>query len=91
MAALGRISTKVVEDIHVAVGSVAPVPFRLRETERVVKGNAIDQAIVSRARDVAIKEIHPIDDIRSTAVYRSAVVGNLVAEFLEGLRSSESA
>jgi putative cofactor-binding repeat protein len=28
-------------------------------------------------------ETHPIDDIRSTARYRAAVVGNLVNEFLE--------
>jgi putative cofactor-binding repeat protein len=32
-----------------------------------------------------VKEIRPIDDIRSTARYRAAVSGNLVAEFLEKL------
>jgi len=31
------------------------------------------------------QEISPIDDIRSTARYRTAVAGNLVADFLEKL------
>ena len=40
---------------------------------------------LSLARKTAIAEIRPIDDIRSTARYRAAVAGNLVAEFLESL------
>ena len=36
-------------------------------------------------RKTAVAEIRPIDDIRSTARYRAAVVGNLVAVFLERL------
>ena len=85
IAALGRIAGGVVEDVRIAAGSVAPVPMRLRETERALKGSAIDPALVSCAQRAAAGEIHPIDDIRSTAAYRSAVVGNLVAEFLHGL------
>ena len=85
IAALGRIAGGVVEDVRIAVGSVAPVPMRLRETERAVEGSAVDAALVARARKTAVGEIRPIDDIRSTAAYRSAVVGNLIAEFLHGL------
>ena len=33
--------------------------------------------------------IQPIDDIRSTARYRTAVASNLVAEFLEQLRDQQ--
>ena len=85
MAAAGKASSGVVEDVRIAVGSVAPVPLRLRETERVVLAMAITPKLVSRARESAIHEIRPIDDIRSTAAYRAAVVGNLVAEFLNSL------
>ena len=38
IAALGRIADGVVEDVRIALGSVAPVPLRLIETERVVRG-----------------------------------------------------
>jgi CO/xanthine dehydrogenase FAD-binding subunit len=82
MAALGRLEGGSVDDIRIAVGSVAPIPMRLRETERVVKGRKIDAGLFQAARQTASGEISPIDDIRSTAKYRAAVAGNLVAEFL---------
>jgi CO/xanthine dehydrogenase FAD-binding subunit len=85
VAALGRISNGIVEDLHIAAGSVAPMPLRLYETERLVKRNALDAALVSRAQNTAAGEIRPIDDIRSTAAYRSAVLQNLVGEFLHVL------
>jgi OHCU decarboxylase len=83
LAALGRLADGVVEDIRLAMGSVAPVPLRLRETERIVKGKRIDPALVQLARTTAAAEVRPIDDLRSTARYRAAVAGNMVVEFLE--------
>ncbi len=85
VAAVGRLDGGVVEDVRIALGSVAPVPLRLIETERTVRGKVIDPAVLSLAKQAAIAEIHPIDDIRSTARYRAAVAGNLVVEFLERL------
>src|ERR1022692_1408034 len=82
IAALGRLAGGVVEDIRIALGSVAPVPLRLKETEKLVTGRSLDPASLLLARKTATAEIHPIDDIRSTARYRTAVAGNLVAEFL---------
>jgi CO/xanthine dehydrogenase FAD-binding subunit len=89
IAALGRYAGGVVEDVHIALGSVAPVPLRLAKTERLVTGKLVDLSLLASARNTAIAEIQPIDDIRSTARYRSAVVGNLVAEFLEKLGAGE--
>jgi CO/xanthine dehydrogenase FAD-binding subunit len=87
VAALGRVVSGTVEDVRIAAGSVAPTPVRLRETERAVRGKRIDDALVSQARKTAVSEIRPIDDIRSTAAYRAAVTGNLVAEFLQMLQA----
>ena len=87
VAALGRVVSGTVEDVRIAAGSVAPTPVRLRETERAVRGKRIDDALVSQARKTAVSEIRPIDDIRSTAAYRAAVTGNLVAEFLQQLQA----
>src|SRR5262249_12722212 len=89
MAAAGKSASDVVEDVRIAVGSVAPVPLRLRETERLVIGKAITPELASDAQKRAASEIRPIDDIRSTAAYRSAVVGNLLIEFLRGLRGEK--
>jgi CO/xanthine dehydrogenase FAD-binding subunit len=82
IAALGRVAGQTVEDIRIALGSVAPVPLRLSETERIVKGKTVDKELIVLAKKTAVAEIRPIDDIRSTAKYRAAVAGNLVGEFL---------
>lgn len=85
IAALGRLSDGVVEDVRIAVGSVAPVPIRLTQTEQAVRGKTIDSALILLAKKAAMAEIRPIDDIRSTARYRATVAGNLVVEFLNRL------
>lgn len=90
LAALGRLSNGIVDDVSIAAGSVAPVPSRLVATEGIVKGKKIDPSLIQAARESAMHEIRPIDDIRSTAAYRSAVLANLVAEFLEKLAGSAS-
>jgi CO/xanthine dehydrogenase FAD-binding subunit len=89
LAGLGRVADGIVEDIRLAMGSVAPVPLRLKETERVIGGKALDARLIEAARSAAAQDIRPIDDIRSTARYRAAVAGNLVVEFLEKLREDK--
>jgi CO/xanthine dehydrogenase FAD-binding subunit len=89
VAALGRVVSGAVEDIRIGAGCGAPTPVRLRETERAVRGKRIDDALISQARKTAVSEIRPIDDIRSTAAYRAAVMGNLVAEFLQLLQAGD--
>ena len=88
LAAVGQVSTGTIRDVRLALGSVAPVPLRLTDTERALTGRKIEPALLETARKSAVQEIRPIDDIRSTARYRAAVAGNLVAEFLEKLASA---
>src|SRR5271170_186771 len=66
IAALGRLADGVVEDVHIALGSVAPVPLRLTATEETIRGKVIDSALLLSAKKAAAAEIRPIDDIRST-------------------------
>jgi len=82
VAALARLEGDKVEDVRIAAGSVAPVPLRLRETEAVVEGKLVDATLIAQARKAALSEIQPIDDIRSSAAYRAAVLANLIDEFL---------
>jgi len=90
IGALGRMENSAIADVRIALGSVAPVPLRLRETENLVKGQTIDQASIALAKKTAAAEVRPIDDLRSTAKYRAAVAGNLVAEFLNLLGAEVS-
>ncbi len=94
IAALGRLRDGTIsgeiEDVRIAVGSVAPVPLRLTSVERMLKGMPANRELAHLARKAVAAAIHPIDDIRSTARYRSAVAGNLVAEFIERLGTTGS-
>ena len=61
----------------IALGSVAATVVRLPRTEEALAaGRSIDEAI-----KVLETEIKPIDDVRSTAVYRLKVASNLVRQF----------
>jgi CO/xanthine dehydrogenase FAD-binding subunit len=90
VAALGRLEEGKISDVRIAIGSVAPVPLRLTATEQILNGQRLNSSLLALARKTAAAEIQPIDDIRSTARYRTAVGGNLVTEFLESLGAPET-
>jgi xanthine dehydrogenase small subunit len=70
MAAIGH---------RVAFGSVAPTVVRARAVEAFLDGGGRDPA---EARRLLTADLHPIDDVRSTAAYRMRVAGNLLVDAL---------
>jgi CO/xanthine dehydrogenase FAD-binding subunit len=85
LAGLGKIGGNGIEDVRLAIGSMAVTPLRLRRTEEALRGRAWSPALAREARQSLEAEVAPIDDIRSSAAYRLQVAGNLLLEFLEGL------
>jgi CO/xanthine dehydrogenase FAD-binding subunit len=85
VAALGKLSAGSIEDVRIAVASVAPFPVRLPATEQLLLGKRAEPSLAGAARETVAKQIQPIDDIRSAASYRTAVAANLVADFVESL------
>jgi xanthine dehydrogenase small subunit len=65
---------------RVALGAVANRPMRITAVEDAVKGQRLGVA-ADAARAALHTAITPIDDVRSTAVYRREVAENLVARF----------
>ena len=90
IAGLGKIENGMVQDIRIALGSVAPTPMRLTKMEQILKDERLNATTIAQAQATAASEIQPISDIRSTAQYRTAVVKNLIGEFLEKLAESEA-
>ena len=63
---------------RIALGSVGPTVIRAHRTEQKIAGGATpDEAALTLEG-----EITPIDDVRSTAVYRRTVAGNMLRQFL---------
>lgn len=71
------------QGVRIAAGSVAPVPLRCLETERLLEGKRLNAGILAQAKETIAREIRPITDIRSTEQYRAQVTANLLGEFLE--------
>jgi len=63
---------------RLAMGSVAPTPLRLSQTEAALGAGAS----LAEAQEILQREIAPIDDLRSTAEYRRTVAANLLGQFL---------
>jgi len=74
-----------IDDLRIALGSIAPVPLRCVQTEDALRGSELNKTSIDRARAVLAKEIVPIDDIRSTSNYRQQVSLNLLEDFLRHL------
>jgi len=76
------VAANVVDDVRVAVGSVAPMPLRCTRTEAVLRGKPLTAEAIAAARAELASEIAPIDDFRSTARYRLRVAQELLVDFL---------
>ena len=73
---------RTVRDVRIALGSVAPIPFRAAATENLLRGQTLNSDLVHAAGETLAGEIAPIDDFRSTSRYRRRVAKNLVIDFL---------
>ena len=65
-------------DVRVAVGSVAATPVRAAATEAAIEGRAPNPETADLAAETLAGELHPIDDVRSTAEYRRVVAARVL-------------
>jgi CO/xanthine dehydrogenase FAD-binding subunit len=87
LAAIGRKEGERISEVRIAFGSVAPIVIRCVSTEGALRGKPLEESTIKLAKESLIKEIAPIDDIRSTSAYRLRVATNLLVDFLNGLQS----
>ena len=71
------------KDVKIAVGSVAPSVIRARKSEAILEGQKLEQKIIETAAEIAVGEVKPITDIRSTAEYREEMTKVLVKRAIE--------
>ena len=88
-AAVIQTSDDEITDLRIALGSVAPIPIRCLKTEASLRGKTISQPLLEAGRAELAREIVPIDDLRSTANYRTTVSLNLLEDFLSSQLSGK--
>ena len=87
-ADLAKISVAVViereqdlcRDCKMVMGSVAEIPLRTKEAEKILIGKKFKEDLVQKASLQVSEDIKPINDIRSTAWYRKEVSKVLVRD-----------
>lgn len=87
-AATARVYEGAVDQVRIALGSIAPVPLRCIKTEEALRGAKLDRSLIEKAKVELAREIVPIDDIRSTKSYRFRVSLNLLEDFLSQLAAN---
>ena len=65
-------------DVRLALGSVAPTPIRAHATETALEGRSPTPETADLAAETLAGELHPIDDVRSTAEYRRLVAARVL-------------
>ncbi len=75
--------------ICLAFGSVAPIPMRAVQTEKLLQGQPLTGALLHQAAQAASAEVKPIDDWRASADYRKAMCAVLARRVLEQLQTDD--
>ncbi|HEX6149147.1 FAD binding domain-containing protein, partial [Nocardioides sp.] len=66
---------------RIGLGGVAATPIRAVATEAALEGRPWNEETVAAAAAVLREEGTPIDDMRASAAYRSAMLGNALLRF----------
>jgi carbon-monoxide dehydrogenase medium subunit len=93
VAAAARITLagdgQTVAEARVALGAVAPNPFRAKQAEALLAGNTLSPDVLREAAIVARDAARPISDVRASADYRRMLVETLVERAV--IRAAERA
>ena len=75
------------DEYRVAFCAVGPVPSRARRIEALLAGKALDDALLSQAKELVPEEISPITDIRASKEYRLHMAQVMLGRGLKAARA----
>jgi hypothetical protein len=78
-----------VEAVAITLGAVAPTIVHARSAEIYLAGQELNEANIAHTAELAVGAAHPIDDVRSSAKYRSEMVRVCVRRALRSIAKGE--
>jgi CO/xanthine dehydrogenase FAD-binding subunit len=84
-AGLAHMKGKTLLEARVGLGAIKPVPALATHLMGTLAGEGVTPMLAVAAKAAIARDVAPIDDIRSTAVYRRTVAQNLAAAFVSSL------
>lgn len=91
VAVVLTLDDKTVTNAMITLGSVAPTIIRAPSAEKALVGQSLTPNMIAKSARLAAETPTPIDDVRSTAAYRSEMVKVLVARALRALAADQQA
>jgi carbon-monoxide dehydrogenase medium subunit len=73
----------VCRDVRISLGAVGPTPVLTHAPTEALVGREFSPALMREAGAIAAADVHPIDDVRASAVYRRKMTAVLVRRALE--------
>jgi carbon-monoxide dehydrogenase medium subunit len=84
-----QLTSQRVEKIAITLGSVAPTIIHAHNAEIYLQGRQLNDATIAHTAELAMQAAQPIDDIRSSAVYRREMVRVCVSRALHAIGQEE--
>ena len=66
------------KNVRIALGAVGPTVLMAKKTAELFEGQKFSQKLLNKAKQACCSEANPIDDIRSSREYRTAMIGELL-------------
>lgn len=82
-----RLEQELITRAMITLGSVAPTVIRVPVAEEYLMGRPLNNQVIQEAARLASITPSPIDDVRSTAQYRTEMIKVLMARALRALRA----
>ncbi len=84
-----QIENGIITKAHLACGGVGATTLYMAKTSRYLEGKAMSEDTFVDAYAVVAKEATPIDDVRASAEYRTAIMGNLLMKHYLAYKNSQ--
>jgi carbon-monoxide dehydrogenase medium subunit len=79
------------KDVRIVMGSVGPTPLRSKRGEELLKGQAIDDALIKEAARLSAEDAQPTTDINGSEQYKREIVDVLVRRTIKEANARASA
>lgn len=73
---------KIIKDMKIGLGAVAPIHMRAKNAEKLLIGKTLDQKSINNASQISVKEAKPITDFRASKNYREIIIEYLIKKAL---------
>ncbi len=73
-----KVADGIIDEAHLSLGGVAPIPLHLKEASGFLKGKMLKPESVWECIEIAMDEISPISDVRGSAEYKRLLARQLL-------------